>query len=51
MKTCHDMNIMVQTADGDSSSLNDKRECPNKKLANIKRDILLNSSHMNNYYV
>ena len=45
MKTCHNMNIIVQTTGGDASSLNDKSESPNKTLANIRRDLLLNSIH------
>ena len=45
MKTCHNMNIIVQTAGGYASSLNDKSEIPNKKIANITRDLLLKSSH------
>ena len=45
MSTCHSMNIIVQTTGGDASSLNGKSESPNKTLANITRDILLNSSH------
>ena len=45
MKTCHKMNIIVQTTGGDASSLNGKSESSNKTLANITRDILLNSSH------
>ena len=45
MKTCHDMNIIVQTKDGHASSLNGKNEIPNNTLANTTRDILLNSSH------
>ena len=39
------MNIIVQTTGGDASSINDKNEIPNKKLANITRDLLLKSSH------
>ena len=45
MKTCHNMNIIVQTTGGDASSLNGKSESPNKTLANITRALLLNSSH------
>ena len=45
MRTCHNMNIIVQTTGGDASSLNGKLESPNKTLANIKRALLLNSSH------
>ena len=43
MNTCHNMNIRVQTAGVDASSLNGKSEIPNKKLANIKIDIPLES--------
>ena len=39
------MNIIVQTVGGYASSLNGKIESPNKTLANIMRDFLLNSSH------
>ena len=45
MKTCHNMNIIVQNTGGNDSSLNGKSEIPNKTLANITRAILLNSSH------
>ena len=45
MKKCHKMNIIVQNTGGDASSLNSKIESPNKKLANITRALLLNSSH------
>ena len=45
IRTCHNMNIIVQTTGGYSSSLNGKSESPNKKLANITRALLLNSSH------
>ena len=45
MRTCHNMNTILQTTGGDASSLNDKSESPNKKLANITRALLLNSSH------
>ena len=45
MNTCHNMNIIVQTTGGYSSSLNSKSEQPNKRLANITRALLLNSSH------
>ena len=44
MRTCHNMNIIVQTTGGDASSLNGKSESPNKTLANIIRSIILNSS-------
>ena len=43
MKTCHNMNIIVQTAGGDASPLNGKSEISNETLANITRDILLKS--------
>ena len=45
MKTCHNMNIIVQTKGGDAYSLNGKIEIPNKTLANITRARLLKSSH------
>ena len=45
MRICHNMNIIVQTTGGDASSLNGKSESPNKTLANIRRALLLNSSH------
>ena len=41
IKTCHNMNIIVQTTGVDASSINGKRESPNKTIANIKRDIIL----------
>ena len=41
MKTCHNMNIIVQTTCGDSSSINGKSKIPNKTLANIMRALLL----------
>ena len=44
MKTCHNMNIIAQSTGGDASSINGKSESPNKTLANITRDLLLNSS-------
>ena len=44
MKKFHNMNIIVQTICGYSSSINDKSEIPNKALANIMRALLLNSS-------
>ena len=45
MKTCHNMNIIVQTTGGDASSINGKSESPNTTLANITRALLLNSIH------
>ena len=45
MKTCHNMNIIVQTTGGDEYSLNGKSEIQNKILKNIIRDLILNSSH------
>ena len=45
MKTCHSMNIIVQTTGGYAYYLNDKSESHNKTLSNITRDLLLNSSH------
>ena len=41
MRTCHNMNIIVRTIGGDSSSINGKSEIPNKTLANITRYLLL----------
>ena len=45
MKTCHNMNIIVQTTGGYASSINVKSENPDRKLSNITRDLLLNSIH------
>ena len=45
MKTCHRMNITVQTTGGDASSLNDKNKNSNNNIYNITRALLLNSSH------
>ena len=45
MRTCHNMNIIVQRTGGDSYSPNGKSESPNKTLANITRVLLLNSSY------
>ena len=45
MKSCHTMNIIVQTTGLYASSLNGKIECPNKTLANITRALLLNLIH------
>ena len=45
MRTCHNMNIIVQTTGGDASSLHGKSESPNRTLANITRALLLNSIH------
>ena len=42
---CHNKNIIVQNTGGDASSLNGKSESTNETLANITRDLLLNSSH------
>ena len=42
MRTCHNMNIIVQTTGGYASSLNDKSKSPNKKIANITRALLMN---------
>ena len=39
------MNIIFHTTGGYSSSFNSKSEQPNKIIANIKRVLLLNSSH------
>ena len=45
MNKWHNTNIIVQTLGGYASYLNGKNEGHNKTLANITRDILLNSSH------
>ena len=45
IKTCHNMNIIFNNTGGYASSLNGKSESPNKTLYNIKRDLLLKSSH------
>ena len=45
MKTCHNMNIIVQTTGGDASSLNVKSKIPNNTLVNITRALTMNSSH------
>ena len=45
VKTRHNINTIIKNTDGDASSLNGKIEIPNKKLANIKISLLLNSSH------
>ena len=45
MKTCHNMNIIVQPTGVDASSINGKIEIPNKTLANITRALILDSSH------
>ena len=42
MKTCHNMNITVQTTGRYASPINGKSESPNKTLANIKRALLMN---------
>ena len=44
MRTCHNMNIIVQTTGGYASSINGKSEIPNKTLANITIALLLNQS-------
>ena len=45
MKTCHNMNIIVQNTSGYAYSFNGKSESLNKTFANITRALLLNSSH------
>ena len=45
MKTCHNMNITVQTTGGGAYSLNGKMLSPNKILYNITIALLLNLSH------
>ena len=42
MKTCHNMNIIVQNTGGDASSINGKIESPKKTLDDITRDFILN---------
>ena len=49
-KTCHNMNIIVQTTGRYAPPLNGKREIPNKTLANIKIYLLLNSSHKKEFW-
>ena len=50
MKTCHNMNIIVQNTGGDASSLNGKNEIPKKTLDNITRYILLNLRHKKEHW-
>ena len=45
IKTCHDINTIVQNTGGYASSINVKSESPNNTLVNIKRDLLMKSSH------
>ena len=45
VKTCHNMNIIVQTTGGDESSLNGERKRPNNTPDNIKRALLMKSIH------
>ena len=45
MKTCDNMNIIVQTTDEDASSFNGRSESPNKKVSDITRDIIFNLSY------
>ena len=45
MRTCHNMNIIVNTTGGDAFSINGKSESPNKTLANITKALLLKPSH------
>ena len=45
IKTCHNINIIVENTVGDSYSLNGKIEMPNKTIYNITSALLLNSSH------
>ena len=42
MKTCNNMNIIVQTTGGDASSLNVNSESPNNTLDNNTRYIIMN---------
>ena len=41
MRTCHNMNIIVQNTGGDESLLNGEIKTPNKKLANTTIALLL----------
>ena len=50
MNTCHNMNIIVHTTGGDSSSLNGKSEIPSKTISNITRALLLNSCYKKEIY-
>ena len=45
MRTCHNMNIIVQTTGRDASYISGKSESPNKTLANITRALFLKSRH------
>ena len=45
MKTCHNMNTILQTTGVYTLSLNGKIRSPNKTLSNIIGDLLLKSSH------
>ena len=45
MKTCHNINIIVQNTGIYASYLNGKIESPNNTLSNITRAIILKSSH------
>ena len=45
LKTCHNMNTIVQTTGGYESSLNGNSETPNKALDNTTEALLMNSSH------
>ena len=47
IKTCQNINNIVQTTGGDKSSLSGKSEIPNITHAFIKTDLLLKSSHKN----
>ena len=42
MKTCHNMNIIVQTTGGDEYSINGKSEGHNKTFDNTTRTLLMN---------
>ena len=41
MKTCYNINIIVQNTGRDESSLNGKTKSPNKTLSNIRRALLI----------
>ena len=45
MKTCNNMDIIVQTKSRDTSSINGESESTNKTLSNITRSLLLKSNH------
>ena len=44
MRTCNNMNIILQNTGGDAYSLNGKSKIPNKILTNITISLILKSS-------